>query len=107
MDFDLTEDQQLLTQTLDRLLADHYDFERRKSYASSALGWSREQWQRYAEMGLLGLPFAEADGGLGGGAQAGSMRQSSSNFARRASAADPLLSFPISPVRAENARKRP
>ena len=68
MDFDLTEDQQLLTQTLDRLLADHYDFERRKSYASSALGWSREQWQRYAEMGLLGLPFAEADGGLGCGA---------------------------------------
>jgi pimeloyl-CoA dehydrogenase small subunit len=68
MDFDLTEDQLLLTQTLDRLLADHYDFERRKSYASSALGWSREQWQRYAEMGLLGLPFAEADGGLGGGA---------------------------------------
>lgn len=68
MDFDLTEDQQLLTQTLERLLADHYDFERRKSYVSSALGWSREQWRRYADMGLLGLPFAEAEGGLGGGA---------------------------------------
>jgi pimeloyl-CoA dehydrogenase small subunit len=68
MNFDLTEDQQLLTQTLDRLLADHYDFERRKSYEASALGWSRDQWRHYADMGLLGLPFAEADGGLGGGA---------------------------------------
>jgi pimeloyl-CoA dehydrogenase small subunit len=67
MDFDLTEDQQLLTQALERLLADHYDFEQRKSYAASAPGFSREQWLRYAEMGLLGLPFAEADGGLGGG----------------------------------------
>ena len=68
MDFDLTEDQQLLSQTLERLLADHYDFEHRKSYLASAHGWSREQWRRYADMGLLGLPFAEADGGLGGGA---------------------------------------
>ena len=68
MDFDLTEDQQLLTETLNRLLADHFDFEKRRAYASSALGWSSEQWRRYADMGLLGLPFAEADGGLGGGA---------------------------------------
>lgn len=68
MDFDLSEDQQLLTQTLERLLAQHYDFERRKSYVSSPQGWSLEQWRRYAEMGLLGLPFAEADGGLGGSA---------------------------------------
>ncbi|MGO9512689.1 MAG: acyl-CoA dehydrogenase family protein [Steroidobacteraceae bacterium] len=68
MDFDLTEDQQLLSETLARLLADHYDFEHRNSYLASADGWSREQWHRYADMGLLGLPFAEADGGLGGGA---------------------------------------
>jgi pimeloyl-CoA dehydrogenase small subunit len=68
MDFDLTDDQRLLTQTLERLLADHYDFERRGQYTASALGWSREQWQRYADMGLIGLLFAEDDGGLGGGA---------------------------------------
>jgi alkylation response protein AidB-like acyl-CoA dehydrogenase len=32
-----------------------------------AQGWSREVWAQYAELGLLGLPFAEAEGGFGGG----------------------------------------
>ena len=31
-------------------------------------GWSREIWAQYAELGLLGLPFAEDEGGFGGGA---------------------------------------
>ena len=31
-------------------------------------GWSREVWKQYAELGLLGLPFAETQGGFGGGA---------------------------------------
>jgi len=67
MDFDLSEEQALLKQSVDRLVADHYGFERRKSYAASPEGWSREMWRRYAELGLLGLPFAERDGGFGGG----------------------------------------
>ena len=67
MDFDLSDDQRQLRDGLDRLLRDHYDFERRKAGLATPEGWSREQWERYAEMGLLALPFAEDDGGLAGG----------------------------------------
>ncbi|NKE46254.1 pimeloyl-CoA dehydrogenase small subunit [Roseomonas frigidaquae] len=67
MDFDLTEEQRLLQSNLRRLLADHYGFNRRANYQAEAPGWSRAMWGRYAELGLLGLPFAEADGGFGGG----------------------------------------
>lgn len=67
MDFDLTEEQRLLKESLDRLIADRYAFEQRKSYAQAAEGWSRELWARYAELGLLGLPFAEEHGGSAGG----------------------------------------
>src|SRR5438132_4131461 len=67
MDFDLTEEQRLLKESLDRLLGDHYAFEQRKTYAQSPEGWSRELWAQYAELGLLGLPFAEQYGGSAGG----------------------------------------
>jgi pimeloyl-CoA dehydrogenase small subunit len=67
VDFQLTTDQQMLADGLGRLLAERYDFEQRKAHLFGVPGWSRQMWSRYAEMGLLGLPFAEADGGLGGG----------------------------------------
>jgi pimeloyl-CoA dehydrogenase small subunit len=67
MDFDLSEEQRLLKESVDRLIADRYSFEDRKKYMKEAGGWSRAMWSQYAEMGLLGLPFAEADGGMGGG----------------------------------------
>jgi pimeloyl-CoA dehydrogenase small subunit len=67
MDFELTSDQQMLQDGLQRLLSERYNFEQRKAHLFGAPGWSRDLWSRYAEMGLLGLPFAEADGGLGGG----------------------------------------
>ncbi|MBK1657663.1 acyl-CoA dehydrogenase family protein [Paracraurococcus ruber] len=67
MDFDLTEEQRLLQDSVARLLADKYGFEQRKAYMKSAEGWSREVWAQYAELGLLGLPFAEDEGGFGGG----------------------------------------
>jgi pimeloyl-CoA dehydrogenase small subunit len=67
MDFEYTSDQQLLGDSVGRLLADHYDFESRKRYLAAG-GWSREVWHRFAELGLLALPFAESDGGLGAGA---------------------------------------
>jgi pimeloyl-CoA dehydrogenase small subunit len=67
MDFDLTEEQRLLKDSIERLLKDRYDFDSRKAYATSPDGWSRELWTQYAELGLLALPFAEADGGFGGG----------------------------------------
>jgi pimeloyl-CoA dehydrogenase small subunit len=68
MDFDLTEEQRLLQESLARLLGDRYGFEQRKGYMASPEGWSREMWSSYAELGLLGLPFSEEEGGFGGGA---------------------------------------
>ena len=67
MDFDLSEEQRLLKESLDRLIGDRYAFEQRRSYAQSPGGWSRELWAQYAELGLLGLPFAEQYGGSAGG----------------------------------------
>ena len=67
MDFDLTEEQRLLKESVDGLLADSYDFESRKKYAKEKGGWSKAVWGKLAEQGLLGLPFAEADGGFGAG----------------------------------------
>jgi pimeloyl-CoA dehydrogenase small subunit len=67
MDFDLTEEQRLLRDSVDRLLADHYSFEKRKAHLAEPEGWSRDLWAQYAELGLLGLPFAEEHGGFGGG----------------------------------------
>lgn len=67
MDFDLSEEQRLLKESLDRLIADRYSFEQRKVYGRNPEGWSRELWAQFAELGLLGLPFAERYGGSGGG----------------------------------------
>jgi pimeloyl-CoA dehydrogenase small subunit len=67
MDFDLTEDQRLLGDSVARLLASEYGFEQRKALLKAPLGWSETLWSRYAELGLLGLPIAEEYGGFGGG----------------------------------------
>ena len=67
MDFDLTDEQRLLKNSVDRLMADAYDFEARKRHAAEPGGFSRKLWGRYAELGLLALPFAEDDGGIGAG----------------------------------------
>jgi pimeloyl-CoA dehydrogenase small subunit len=67
MDFDLSEEQRLLKESLDRLIGDRYAFEQRKGYGQNPEGWSRELWMQYAELGLLGLPFAEEYGGSAGG----------------------------------------
>jgi pimeloyl-CoA dehydrogenase small subunit len=68
MDFNLSEDQVLLKDSVDRLVADLYDFEKRREHRKGAAGYSDEMWARFAEQGLLLLPFAEEDGGLGLGA---------------------------------------
>src|SRR6201999_1352929 len=67
MDFDLTEEQRLLKESVDGLLTDGYDFDQRKKYAKEKGGWSKAIWGKLAEQGLLGLPFAEEDGGFGAG----------------------------------------
>jgi len=67
MDFELSEEQRLLKDSVERLLADHYEFEARKAYMEAPEGFSRKLWGQYAELGLLGLPFEERFGGFGGG----------------------------------------
>ena len=67
MDFELTDEQRLLRESVDRLLADHYGFVQRRGYLAEPEGWSTQLWSRYAEQGLLGLPFHEDYGGFGGG----------------------------------------
>ena len=67
MNFDLSEDQRLLKDSVGRWLARSYAFEHRARILASPEGWSRATWAQMAELGLLGLPFAEADGGFAGG----------------------------------------
>src|SRR3569833_4795719 len=67
MDFDLSEEQRLLKESIDGLLNDSYDFDARKKYQKEKGGWSKAVWGKLAEQGLLGLPISEADGGFGGG----------------------------------------
>lgn len=67
MDFDLNDDQRMLKDSVDRVLADRYGFEQRRSYRAEPDGWSRAIWAQFAELGLLGLPFSEEQGGFDGG----------------------------------------
>jgi pimeloyl-CoA dehydrogenase small subunit len=69
MDFELSDEQRLLQDSITRLMGDRYAFEQRKTYLKSPEGFSAALWSQYAELGLLGLPFAEEYGGFGGGAQ--------------------------------------
>src|SRR6201747_630663 len=68
MDFDLSEEQRLLKESVEGLLGDSYDFDSRKKYMAEKGGWSKAVWSKFAEQGLLGLPFSEDDGGFGAGA---------------------------------------
>jgi pimeloyl-CoA dehydrogenase small subunit len=69
MDFELSDEQRLLQDSVTRLMADRYSFEQRKAYLKAPEGFSSALWSQYADLGLLGLPFAEEYGGFGGGAQ--------------------------------------
>ena len=67
MDFELTDEQVMLRDTVRDLLARTYDPETRLKVVDTELGWSREVWSQLAELGVLGLAFSESDGGVGAG----------------------------------------
>jgi pimeloyl-CoA dehydrogenase small subunit len=67
MDFELSEEQRLLKDSVERLCTQRYEFETRKKYMKEADGWSRDMWRQYVDLGLTALPFAEEHGGVGGG----------------------------------------
>src|SRR5205085_5575551 len=68
MDFELSDEQRLLKDSVERLTSQRYEFETRKKYMKETDGWSRDMWRQYTELGLTALPFAEEHGGVGGGA---------------------------------------
>lgn len=68
MDFDLNDDQRLIKESLEKLLAARYgDFAKRDGYMKQAAGFDPAVWADYAETGILALPLPEAHGGIGGG----------------------------------------
>jgi pimeloyl-CoA dehydrogenase small subunit len=69
MDFEPSDDQRLLVESVTRMLSNTYSFAQRKGYMTLPEGYSPAVWSQFAEQGLLGLPFAETYGGFGGGAQ--------------------------------------
>jgi len=68
VDFNFTEEQEMVRDGLSRLVRESYDIETRRGVVASESGWRPEIWAQLAELGILGMPFAEADGGFGGGA---------------------------------------
>ncbi|MFA7262039.1 MAG: acyl-CoA dehydrogenase family protein [Caulobacter sp.] len=69
MDFNFTEEQSMLRDTVASFLQDKYDFDKRRKMITSEAGRDPAIWEAFAnELGILGAPFSEELGGLGGGA---------------------------------------
>ena len=67
MDFSFTSEQDQLRDTVAKLVSQKYDFDTRRKVAKSEAGWRPEMWSQFAELGLLGASFTEAEGGFGSG----------------------------------------
>ncbi len=66
MDFNFTDEQNMIRESLSRLIREQYDFDTRRKVIATDSGWRPEMWNQFAELGLLAAPFSEDDGGLGG-----------------------------------------
>ena len=66
MNFDFTEEQTMIKDSVSRFVRDEYDFDTRRSIIDSEEGISRKFWTMFAELGWLSVPFAEEYGGFGG-----------------------------------------
>ena len=67
MDFSLNEVQLMLADSIEKFVANDYDFESRQKYSGSQTGYSEDVWKTFAELGWTAVPFSEDDGGFGGG----------------------------------------
>src|SRR5215212_2660136 len=68
MNFTYDEEQQALREAVRGLVGRSYaDFENRRRTVADDPGFDEKLWSRLAEMGVLGLPFAEEHGGMGAG----------------------------------------
>ncbi|TXS95288.1 pimeloyl-CoA dehydrogenase small subunit [Parahaliea maris] len=68
MNFEFNEEQKLLQHSVEAFLRDNYDFQRRQQQVESDTPFDQDLWRQCAELGWLGLPFSEEDGGLGASA---------------------------------------
>jgi len=68
MDFNLSKEQEQLSDSIQRFVAKEYAVERRKAILHSREGFSREVWAKLGELGLLALQVPEEHGGMGAGA---------------------------------------
>jgi alkylation response protein AidB-like acyl-CoA dehydrogenase len=66
MHFELTEEQTLLENMVTAFVRDDYNWETREKIVKTEEGWKPENWSKFAELGLLSVPFSEDHGGLGG-----------------------------------------
>jgi len=66
MNFDLSEEQQLIQDSVARFVKDNYDLETRQAIVAGKDEYGTENWAAMAELGWLGLTIPEADGGFGG-----------------------------------------
>ena len=66
MNFELSSEQQMLKDSVEKFLHQNYDFETRRGIAASELGYSQENWKTFAELGWLSIPFSEENEGFGG-----------------------------------------
>jgi alkylation response protein AidB-like acyl-CoA dehydrogenase len=67
MDFSFSDEQGLLKDSVERFVQQEYQFSARQKLVKTERGFGEKNWQTFAELGWLGVPFAEADGGYGGG----------------------------------------
>jgi alkylation response protein AidB-like acyl-CoA dehydrogenase len=70
MDFDFTDEQNMVRDGISRLIREQYDFDTRRKVVASESGWRPELWAQLAELGMLAAPFSEEDGGFGGATEA-------------------------------------
>lgn len=68
MDFSYSDEQQMLQDSVQKFVHSQYDFDTRRKFIESDKGFSDENWNLFAELGWLTVPFKEEDGGFGGSA---------------------------------------
>ena len=66
MNFELSEEQKMIQQSVERFVQENYDLTNRVKISSEDPGYSKEYWGSMADLGWLGLAFDEEDGGFGG-----------------------------------------
>jgi len=67
MNFEFSDEQQQLHETVERYLTDQYTFEKFRAINASAAGWDKAAWAGLGELGVLALNVPAAQGGLGFG----------------------------------------